>query len=148
MSRFRISIDIDVPPAVVFDFVADTGNAPLWYEAVVSATRTSPGPIGPGTTHRLVRSLPGGQVENDVEITDYEPDRRITLTSRRGPTPFTYRYTLEPGRGSTRLDLSGDIRPEGLPGAVLLGPFATLAFKRGMQHNLAALRGILETKGR
>ena len=144
MSAFHIGVDIAVPPAAVFDFLADTGNTPLWYEAVVSATRTTSGPGGRGTRHRLVRSLPGGRVENEVEITEYEPGHRVTLTSRSGPTPFRYRYTLDPVEGGTRLRLTGEISGEGLGLAAALGPVATLAFKRGMQQNLATLKRLLE----
>ncbi|MGH8975956.1 MAG: SRPBCC family protein [Acidimicrobiia bacterium] len=144
MSAFEIAVEIAAPPAAVFDVLADTGSAPLWYEAVVSATRITPGPLGEGTRHRLVRSLPGGRVENEVEITEWEPPRRVTLTSRAGPTPFRYRYTLHPTGGRTRVELSGDITPDGLAGVAGLGPLATLAFKRGMQHNLASLKRVVE----
>ena len=147
MSAFDIAVEIDAPPSVVFDVLADTENAPRWYEAVVSATRITPGPLGEGTRHRLVRSLPGGRVENEVEITEWEPDHRVTLTSRTGPTPFRYRYTLHAASGRTRLELHGEITPDGLAGVAGLRPLAALAFKRGMQHNLASLKRVVESGG-
>jgi hypothetical protein len=87
-------------------------------------------------------------VENEVEITDYEPDRRVTLTSLSGPTPFRYRYTLEPvdGGAVTELTLVGDITAEGLAGIpAALAPFATRAFRQGMGKNLAVLKRIVES---
>lgn len=51
------------------------------------------------------------------------------------------------GQG-TRLELTGDISPEGIAGAAVLGPLATLAFKRGMRQNLAALKRTLESTAR
>lgn len=98
----------------------------------------------------VVRSLPGGRVHNDVEITEHEPDRLATFESRSGPTPFRYRYTLEPittstGAG-TRLHLEGRIDGTGLPGPLgKLGPVATQLFKRGMRDNLGQLKRLVET---
>ena len=65
MGTFETTISINRPAAEVFDVLADTEQIPLWYEAVVSAAKTSPGPVGRGSRYRLVRSLPGGLVEND-----------------------------------------------------------------------------------
>ena len=148
MGTFETTITINRPAAEVFDVLADTEQTPLWYEAVVSAAKTSPGPVGRGSRYRLVRSLPGGLVENEVEITDYEPGRRVTLTSVSGPTPFRYRSTLEPAKrgAGTSVTLVGDITTEGLPGVpAALAPLATRAFKHGMGQNLAALKRIVES---
>jgi len=147
MGTFQTTISIGRPPAEVFDLLADTEKTPLWYEAVVSATKIGSGPAGRGRRYRLVRALPGGLVENEVEITDYEPARRVTLTSVSGPTPFRYRYTLEPlaqGAG-TRVILDGDITTEGLPVPAPLRPIATRAFQHGMAQNLAVLKRIVES---
>lgn len=146
MPTFETSVDIDRPVPEVFAFLANTSNAPRWYDAVVTATKLTPGAIGNGTRHQLVRSLPGGPVENEVEITDYHPMSQLTLSSMSGPTPFRYVFTLEQTPGGTRLALSGDITAEGLHGpAAVLGPIASIAFKRGMTHNLTTLKRLLES---
>jgi uncharacterized protein YndB with AHSA1/START domain len=147
MGTFEIAIRIARPASEVFDVLGDIEQTPSWYEAVVSATRTSPGPPGKGSRYRMVRSLPGGVVENEVEVTDYEPGRRVTLTSLSGPTPFQYRYTLEPVDGGdvTELTLVGDITADGLRGIpAALAPFATRAFRQGMGKNLDVLKRIVE----
>src|SRR5439155_6586826 len=140
-------IDIARPAEAVFDIISDTENAPLWYEAVVSAVKTTAGPIAAGTRYRLVRSLRAGIVENEVEIEEYEPVTQVTLGSVSGPTPFRYRYRLEPtATGTTRVTLTGEITVEGLPGVpVALAPVATQLFKRGMGQNLAALKRLVES---
>ena len=147
MGTFEIATRIARPAAEVFDILGDPEQTPSWYEAVVSAKKTTPGPVGRGSRYRLVRSLPGGLVENEVEVTDYEPAHRVTLTSRSGPTPFRYQYSLEPvddGAG-TEVTLVGDITAEGLAGIpAALAPFATRAFRQGMGQNLAVLKRMLE----
>ena len=147
MGTFEITIQIARPVAEVFALLADPEKTPLWYEAVVSATKTSAGPAALGTRYRLVRSLPGGTVENDVEITEFEPGRRFTMSSVSGPTPFRYRYGLEPTEqgSATTVILAGDITTEGLPVPAPLRPLATRAFQHGMAQNLATLKRIVES---
>jgi uncharacterized protein YndB with AHSA1/START domain len=148
MGTFRTAIHVDRPADDVFAVLADTEQMPSWYEAVTAVSKVRLGPIGRGSRYRLVRSLPGGVVENEVEITEYEPARRFTLSSISGPTPFRYRYTLEPvdGGRATALTLFGDITTEGLSGVpAALGPIATQAFKHGMGRNLAVLKRIVES---
>ena len=103
MGTFHTTVDISRPPDEVFAFVAEPHKMPLWYDAVDHVARTTNGPSGPGARYDVTRSLPGGQVHNDVELTDHQPDRLVTLESLSGPTPFRYRYTLEPTSQGTRL---------------------------------------------
>jgi uncharacterized membrane protein len=147
VGTFQTTVDIARPAEDVFDVLSDTTNAPLWYEAAVSAVKITPGPIRNGTRYRLVRSLPGGIVENDVEIEDYEPSTHVTLASVSGPTPFRYRYRLEPKGDTTRVTLTGEITSDGLPGFPgALAPFAAQLFKRGMAKNLVALKRVVESQ--
>jgi uncharacterized protein YndB with AHSA1/START domain len=147
MGDFSLTIAIEQPPAVVFAFVAEPTNMTRWYDAVDHVTVTAGAPIGRGTRFKTIRSLPGGRAINDVEITEYEPNRRLTVESRHDPTPFRYRYTLEPIGDGTVLTLSGRISGAGLAGpAAHLGPVATQLFKRGMKHNLDVLKRLVESE--
>ena len=84
-------------------------------------------------------------MENEVEVSELEVNESVTLRSLSGPTPFTYRYRLEPAGAGTRLVLEGEISGEGLAGpAALLAPLAGAFFKRGMAVNLRALKSHLE----
>jgi hypothetical protein len=141
---FQLTIDIIAPPARVFEFVADFTTMPRWYSAVQRVQRVE-GTGGLGTRYEVYRDLPGGPALNDVAITSYSCDEEVTFTSVSGPTPFTYRYRVQPARDATRLILEGTISASGLPGpAALLGPLAEGLFKRGMRDNLGALARILE----
>src|SRR6187397_2278429 len=105
MGTFRLAVDITSPPSEVFTFIAEPRNMPQWYEAVDHVTQTTAGPHGIGSMYDVTRSLPGGQVHNDVEITEHNPNRLVTLESRAGPTPFRYRYELQPNGQGTHLTL-------------------------------------------
>ncbi|MEV6895989.1 SRPBCC family protein [Amycolatopsis sp. NPDC051372] len=141
---FELTMEIDTPPKEVFEFVADFTTMPQWYSAVQRVDRTGDN-TGIGTRYEVHRNLPGGPARNEVAITELTPEKEVTFTSLSGPTPFVYRYKVEPTRGKTQLTLEGTISGAGLSGpAALLGPLAEKLFKRGMQDNLGALAEILQ----
>jgi uncharacterized protein YndB with AHSA1/START domain len=147
MGDFSLTIAIEQPPAVVFAFIAEPTNMTRWYDAVDQVTITAGIPVGLGATFEIIRSLPGDRAINDVEITEYQLNRRITMESRQGPTPFRYTYTLKPIGDGSVLTLDGRISGAGLPGPVAhLGAVATQLFKRGMKRNLDLLKGLVESE--
>lgn len=145
MEGFALTTSINKPPETVFAFLAEVANMTQWYEAVDQVAGHADTQVGKGSTFQMVRSLPGGRAVNVVEVTEYEPDRRLTLESRSGPTPFRYAYTLDATQEGTELTLDGRISAAGLPGpAEHLGPLAARLFARGMQRNLRTLKHLLE----
>jgi uncharacterized protein YndB with AHSA1/START domain len=145
MSDFTIDIDVDAPRQTVFNYLADGTRTPEWYGAVRSAVKTSEGSTGKGTRFRFTRVLPQGEVVNEVEISEFREPDLVTFASRAGPTPFVYRYRVEPTAAGSRVILEGSITGEGLTGpTALLAPFAGKFFARGMTENLKMLRMRLE----
>ncbi len=145
MGEFIVTITVERPTDAVFAFIAEPSNMPLWLDAV-DQVAVAHGPPRRGGRFEMSRSLPGGRASNDVEITEFDPNRRLTLQSKRGPTPFRYAFQLEPRGMDTRLTLVGRISGQGLPAAVGgLDHLATRLFKRGMKHNLRTLKSRLES---
>lgn len=150
---FHLETTIRRPPEAVFAYLEDVERTALWYEAVQQVDKVGPPPSRDGspvgTTYRFVRTLPGGTVENLVQVSGYRPNTSITFRSVDGPTPFTYRYDVTPAPEGTRLALHGSIRADGLTGpARMLGPLAPRLFARGMAANLGTLRHLLENGDR
>jgi len=144
---FLLTTTISAPPRTVFAFLADVANMSLWYEAVEQVALRPDTGVGQGSRFQLFRSLPGGRAVNVIEVTEYELNRRLTLESRSGPTPFRYAYTLNASETGTTLTLDGRISSRGLPGpAERLGPVASGLFARGMKRNLQALKRLLEVE--
>ena len=115
MGDFSLTTTIDQPPTAVFAFIGEPTNMSRWYDAIERVEITAGVATGAGTRFEIVRSLPGGRAINEVKITEYEPSRRITMESQEGPTPFRYRYTLEPSADGTRLRLDGRISSNRTP---------------------------------
>ena len=128
-----------------FSYIADGSRTPEWYEAVQSASKTTEGPPGEGTLYTFTRVLPQGEVINVVGVTQFQKPNLVEFTSQDGPTPFVYRYRVEPREAGSRVTLEGSISGEGLKGpTALLAPFAGKLFGRGMAQNLKALKARLE----
>jgi len=58
MATFQNTVTIRRPVRDVFAFLADFENIPKWNYAIVKTEKTSPGPVGVGTTYRQLRSIP------------------------------------------------------------------------------------------
>lgn len=142
---FEIEMKIARPVREVFASLARVENAPSWYSAVTSVHQIDDGPVGAGTHFVFHRTLGSLAAVNDVEVTAFEADRMLEITSVSGPTPFVYRFELEPAAEGTHLRLDGMISGEGLGGPVaLLRPLAEKFFERGMRENLATFRRLVE----
>lgn len=145
MGSFRLTVEIQRPATDVYAFVAEPRNMPRWYDAVERVTKLTPASPSEAASYRITRSLPGGRVDNVVEVEATE-DLAVNYESREGPTPFRYRYTIDADGTGTRLTLNADISSTGLPGPLArLDGVATRAFKRGMQHNLERLKHLVES---
>lgn len=144
---FTIEMMISRPVREVFANLARIENAPLWYSAVTSVHRLDKGPVGTGARFLFRRKLGSGEAVNNVEVTAFESDRVLELSSVSGPTPFVYRYELEPSAQATRVRLRGRISGEGLIGpAALFKPLAERFFHRGMMDNLGNLKRLVEAR--
>jgi hypothetical protein len=146
MGTFRVMIDINRSATDVFAFVAEPRNMPCWYEAVERVAEVTPRTPTQGASYQITRSLPGARAHNIVEVTESTPNLTVTFESREGPTPFRYRYAVEPNGDASRLTLDADISGAGLPAPLAhLDGVATRAFKHGMQHNLEGLKRLVES---
>jgi uncharacterized protein YndB with AHSA1/START domain len=146
MGTFRVTIDINRPAADVFAFVAEPRNMPRWYEAVERVVEVTPRTPRQAASYEITRSLPGGRTDNIVDVTESTLNLTVTFESRDGPTPFRYRYAIEPNGEGSLLTLDADISSAGLPGPLAhLDAVATRAFKQGMRHNLEGLKHLVES---
>lgn len=141
--RFSNTIEIKRPPAEVFDYLATPENIPDWNHAISESERSPSGPIGIGTRIRQRRNLPR-PAEDELEITELLPGRRLVLAGDVGPLHGTVSYVLEPTSDGTQLtnaaelDASGPMR--------LAAPLFTSRVRAAVADNLATLKRTLESR--
>jgi carbon monoxide dehydrogenase subunit G/quercetin dioxygenase-like cupin family protein len=142
--RIEQSVEIERPLEEVFVFVADPRNDARWAPACEEVQKTSEGPPGVGTTFRQVGRLLGRRFEVPLEITAYEPNRKLGIKPGAGPVQLTHLRSVEGTTDGTRLTIT----LEGQTGGFfrVADPiFARLA-KRLFKASLANLKSVLETR--
>jgi carbon monoxide dehydrogenase subunit G len=144
--RVEHSVTIACPQTVVWAFLSDYKNDPLFIEAV---TRVSvDGPMPPTTGSRMRRSmrLPivNADVDTDVEIIRVDPGHAIAFRASSGPLSFVETREVEQNGAGTRVTF----RLEGDPGGALkLGTrMMEWQAKRAMTADLSSLKRVLESR--
>jgi Polyketide cyclase / dehydrase and lipid transport len=100
-----------------------------------------PAPLGVGSRIAFVARFLGRQIAYTLEVTDYEPERRLVMQTAQGPFPMGTTYA-QPVAGGTRMTLRNN---RGVPsgfGAVA-APVMAAAMRRANRNDLAALKTVL-----
>src|SRR5690242_5692000 len=100
--RFTNTIAIRRPRDEVFAYLADLENLPRWNYAIARTRKLTPGPVGVGSRYHQIRTVPARR-EEDLEVVELEPGRRLTVQATLNTLPARLSYTLEPAGGATVL---------------------------------------------
>ncbi len=142
MVKIEVSTVISRPVEEVFAYLSDISNWPEWnsltLEASASETRVRVGP----KVRQVTRFL-GRRIEGTGEITEHEPNRKITLESNE-PFPTTLTMRFEAADEGTRLVAAGEAEPGGF---FKLGePILARVARHQFQAQLETLKELLEAK--
>src|SRR5262245_4808497 len=142
MLKIETSTMINRPVEEVFAMASNPEDGPKWSPGLVEAKKTSEGPIGVGATYRLVRMFLGQRVEGEVELTEYEPNRKFTQDSKGRPFSVESQWTFDTVEGGTRVNVSIEAEPGGF--FKLAEPLLRSFTKRTMESELANLKDLIE----
>ncbi|HET6498103.1 MAG TPA: SRPBCC family protein [Coriobacteriia bacterium] len=138
---FRASILIAREPAAVFEQLADFASHGSWREDVVYSR--APRDLRPGSTVLQRVSLHGHEAEVALEVTEFDPPRRIAFRAS-GAAAARGGFRLAPEAGGTRVTASAFVD---LPGsAVLAEERIREAAEQSVRRSLARLKERLETE--
>ena len=128
------SITIERPVNVVFDFLLDGMNNPLWRTSVIDSQRVA----GKPNTYKQGMKGPTGRVDGDYEVTEIKPNELIVMRAIAGMARPTSTYTFEAAGDATRVTFS--LRFEGKGPAKLMEPLVASVMRSeiGMLPNLKA----------
>lgn len=139
--EFTNSVLIHRDPADVFEFLAHLENIPRWNYAIAQTRKTSTGPVRAGTTYVQFRTVPA-PAEERLEVTEYVPDRRLSITGELAGMPAELSYVIEPAGDATLVTNTVRLQPSGL--LRLAAPMATSRIKQAVAANLNVLQHILD----
>lgn len=141
MLRVELTIEVSRPPEEVFGYLTDVEQLPRWQKSLLEAR--ADGPFRQGTRIVEQRSLLGHKGETELEVTAFEPARRLTLETLRGPVELAVDHRLEPsGDGGTSLHVTAAGRPKGA--LRLAGPAVEAAARQELKRDFDRLKALLE----
>lgn len=136
-----MTVTIARPVEDVFAVLSDVEKVATWSSNTIEETLLTPGPLRKGSRRRaVVKGFAGRTMENEAEMVEFEPNRRMVVKVLDAPVPADIVIEFTPVDGGTRLDWTGIVSPRGLlaPTAFLLARFYRMAFEKDLK-NLKAL---------
>ena len=98
-------MDVQAPPALVFDLISTPERLPEWNTSVKDARRVGSAPVGLGSRAIFSGRVLGQTLESETEVVAFEPPRLFATRALRGPRlatafqlaplPFGTRVTIE-----------------------------------------------------
>lgn len=141
----EVTIAIDRPVEVVFDFLADGENDKRFSRRILEIEKTTDGPVGVGTVYRSRARDFGRTASHEFEIIQFERPSRIRWRElSKGPIVVSDGgYELRAQGRSTELTFHGDLEGHGI-GKLLLGVVSSRvragfpAFARSIKDTIEA----------
>jgi len=145
-AKAQLSIDVNRTPDEVFAYLADVRRHAEWSPKAYRVEGID-GPVQPGSTFTSYGWVPkDADHRNDVEVTSFDPSRRLEFTAREKGESFLNTYELSAaGDGGTRIDRTLDFpTPHGVGGMLfplIMGGLIKPATNKGMKMLKAKLEG-------
>jgi uncharacterized membrane protein len=143
MATAALTVTIARPVEDVFAVLTNLEHAATWSRAIEERVLT-PGPMRVGTRRRAVVPTFGGRTtENEMELTEFEQDRRLAMRSVSG-FPFEVRIAIDfvPVGAACRLDWLVSFQPGGVLRPT--GPLLAAGYKRAFAKDLERLKALME----
>ena len=141
--RVETTIIINRPAEEVMEFLTEVENLPIWAENIVEARQTSQGPVGLGSTCRVVSEVMNRRLTHEFAVTEFRSGERYSAHSADGPFPMSLTYEIEPFEYGSRLHSVSEVKLTGLM-ALAASAMGTTAQARFESDHLN-LKRILES---
>jgi uncharacterized membrane protein len=107
--RIDFTVEVERGAQEIFDYLIDLARLPEWQSSALEARADRPLAEGVRIIER--RRVLGRVVEDELEVTAFEPPRRFALKSLRSPVRFTVDHRLVEDGGSTLVQVVAEAEP-------------------------------------
>lgn len=143
---FKRKIVINRPLGETFAYVSDLENLPEWASVAVSAKKTPPGAMQPGTSVRCTTRFLGKFLDIVFVVVEYEQNRSFTLKSVSGATSCLFTYQFEQGEDEGTI-IAQEAMLTIIAGVMSLPePVIGNALRRLLEYDLLTLKDLLEIR--
>lgn len=142
------TIEIDAPPAQVFQWLEDPERLKQWLPNLVENERDASTATGTGSKFRQVYVENGRRMEMQGEVTQFERNRHLACDIRGEVFDLFVDYRLEDLGGRTRLTQESEVRFRNammrIVGAVLK-PLMKKSSMKQLESSFVKLKALAET---
>jgi len=146
MTPINGSVDIDRPPAEVFEYVAAADRRSEWQDAVRDVQVQTPDVVGVGMEVLETRQVPGGKRTFRWRVSQYDPPIDWGFRGIDNPLNAIVRMHFTPTDNGTSTTVAFQIDFQATGLARLFAPLARLGARREVPHDLAKLKRKLEER--
>ncbi|KXK58881.1 polyketide cyclase [Micromonospora rosaria] len=152
MPTVSVTAFIEAPAVDVWRLLTDLRARADWLTAVGAVEVLTPGPLGPGTAWREVRSRPdGGSLAEEFVVLEAVAPGRLVLGSPGAGVDYRVTWTLRQRRRRRRSCTAVTVAQQAEPTAgygrvvaLIFGGLAARAVERALRHDLADLTAAVE----
>jgi uncharacterized protein YndB with AHSA1/START domain len=138
--RVKHTVEIARPADAVFELLSDVSRVPDWQGSAVESR--ADGPLAEGVRIHERRRFLGHDERTELEVTAFEPGRRLALRTLKGPVKLSIEHVLEERDGRTTLHVTAEGKAHGL--LRLAGPAVTAKARQELRRDFERLKAILE----
>jgi uncharacterized protein YndB with AHSA1/START domain len=139
-TKIELTIEIARVPDEVFAYLTDAEKLPRWQKSLLEAR--ADGPFAKGTRIAEKRRLLGREADTELEVTAFEPGRKLTLKALNGPVELEVEHHLEPNGDGTKLYVVAQGKPKGM--LKLAGPAVESGARQELKRDFERLKALLE----
>ncbi|TPV92812.1 MAG: SRPBCC family protein [Myxococcales bacterium FL481] len=143
MTRVSVCRTIPAPAARVFRIIADVERLPDHFPEVIRVEMLNE-TRGAGCRFVETRQHRGKQMRTELEMTEYEPDRRVRMVADSHGTVWDTCFDLDPSGDATRLTVTMHARAHSILPRIL-NPMMKRLFRRGIRGHLEAVARVCTT---
>jgi carbon monoxide dehydrogenase subunit G len=132
---------INRPVEEVFAFLSNKENDLKWQSGLVEVHQPD-AKMKVGTRIDEVYSFLGRRINGVLEVTEFEPGRKISTKGVSGAFPIQYTYLLEAANDGTQFSIEMEMKPEGF--FALAEPIVGANLKKNMDNDVNSLKQTLE----
>ncbi|GKU83731.1 SRPBCC family protein [Niallia sp. NCCP-28] len=113
MADFQANVIIAEPVEIVFSYMANLKNAPVYMDKVKETTKLTEGPIGKGTKYQEIRIVRGKEAVAEIEFLYYEENKTYTTRSHSNGLLVDYHYRFTEIAEGTKVEFTAKVHVAG-----------------------------------
>ena len=148
MSNLKLSSFVNAPVDVVFDKHTDFGKAADIVENIVNVEMLTDGPVGKGTRFRETRIMFGREATEELEVTEFQPQRRCTVSADSCGSHFQSTFHFTPQNGGTLVEMEMVTKANSLFARLMwpVGKLMMPTMKKMMQSDMDQVKAACENR--